>query len=161
MDKDTILQQWYKGIRISHRAHYEAARQFEVKNLYLGIPIIILTATSGTSILATLGVETDVKAKLLIGGLSIVASILASLQTFLRYAEMAEKHKTVATKYGILRRELDELKLAPKKGKSFHPEFLTDFRKRWDAIDEESPSIPEKIRERIAAEINEIGRAHV
>jgi hypothetical protein len=67
MDKDMVVQQWYKGIRISHRAHYEAARQFEVKNLYLGVPIIILTAASGTSILATLGVETDVKAKVLIG----------------------------------------------------------------------------------------------
>lgn len=154
MDKDTVLQQWYKGIRILHRAHYEAARQFEVRNLYLGVPIIILTAASGTSILATLGVETDVKAKIIIGGLSIVASILASLQTFLRYSEMAEKHKTVATKYGILRRELDELILIPPKGKSLKPEFITDFRKRWDAIDEESPSIPDKIRERITAEIN-------
>jgi hypothetical protein len=67
---------------------------------------------------------------------------------------MAEKHKTVAMKYGILRRELDEIILMPQKGKSLKPEFITDFRKRWDTIDEESPSIPEKIRERITAEIN-------
>jgi hypothetical protein len=153
MDSDTILQQWYNGIRISHRAHYEAARQFEVRNLYLGVPIIILTAASGTSILATLGAETDVRAKALIGGLSILASILASLQTFLRYSEMAERHKTVATKYGILRRELDELMLTPQEGKSLKPEFITDFRKRWDAVDEESPSIPDKIRQRITTEI--------
>jgi hypothetical protein len=85
-----ILRQWHRGLSISHKAHAVAATAFHHRNLYLGIPVVLLSTIAGTAIFGSLESSPEIWAKIFVGLLSLAAAILASLQTFLRYSELSE-----------------------------------------------------------------------
>ena len=103
------LDEWHTGLRICHKSHMRCATFYERWNLGLGIPVVALTAIAGTAIFATLETSPQAWAKIFIGLLTVLAAILSSLQTFLRFSELAERHKVAAVKYGALRREIETL----------------------------------------------------
>lgn len=143
--QDKIIHQWYVGVRIRHKAHYILASDYEKKNLKFGVPIVILSSIAGTSIFASLESSPETWIKILIGCLSITAAVLASLQTFLDYNKQAERHKNAGTKYGTLRREIEERISLLDSENITDKKFIEDFRKKWDALDQESPTIPSKV----------------
>ena len=86
------------------------------RHLLLGIPVVVLTTLVGTSAFASLskahgdsitflGVDPDV-VLLVVGTISVLAAVLSSLQTFLRYATRAEGHRIAALRYETLRRDM-------------------------------------------------------
>ena len=77
--------------------------------------------------------------------LSVSRVALTSLQTFFKYSERAERHKTAAVQIGEVRRELEQkLQFAQL------DEALTKMiREKWNAADRQSPTIPTHIYERI------------
>ena len=151
MEQLQTLQQWHQGIRISHSAHFKAAEVYEQRNLWLGVPVVVLSAVTGTAVFTSSG-DTAVAERVVVGLFSVAAAVLASLQTFLRYAELAQKHKAAAIKYGALRRELEEALATYSAEQPFPADFMHDIRQRWDALDEESPVVAKKIYDPVAAE---------
>jgi hypothetical protein len=147
MDAQRTLDQWHTGLRIFHRAHSRAATYYERKNILLGLPAVILTAIAGTTVFASLASSPEPWLKILIGIMSLAAAVLAALQTFLKYSERAERHKAAAQSYGMLRREYEEMLVeAAKSGSPPPPDgFLKSFRERWDAVDKQSPNLPQGI----------------
>lgn len=139
MQAKPLLEEWLFRIRRSQKAHYEAATYFERLNFWLGIPVIVLTTIVGSSVFISLQNDTNAYMKFIVGTASIVAAILAGLQTFLRFSERSEQHRMCALKYGSIRREL-ELKL------TFPPDpiepYLDDLRMRIDRFNDDSPTIP-------------------
>ncbi|HEX2093388.1 MAG TPA: SLATT domain-containing protein, partial [Longimicrobiaceae bacterium] len=131
-------------------AHFQAARRNELRNVLLGIPVVILSAVVGATVAFQSSSDTRVKAA--VGTLSVIAGILASLQTFLRHAERAEKHRIAAVRYGSLRRELEEVFLFRSREEPFPQKFVESFRMRWAALDRETPMLPGGIVQRVAAE---------
>jgi hypothetical protein len=69
-------------------------------NYLLGVPVVVLTTFVGTSVFATLQEDVNTSLRILVGAVSVFAAVLASLQTFLRYPERAEKHR-IAGKIGL------------------------------------------------------------
>jgi hypothetical protein len=136
-----------------HEAHYVCAKNLEGLNLKFGLPTVILSTIVGTSVFASLDSSTDNWIKLGLGLLSITSAVLASLQTFLGYAARAEKHKTAAVKYGALRREIKEVLDFCSESEPVTKEFMNNLRKRWDAIDSETPTVPEKVYRKAIAEV--------
>jgi hypothetical protein len=114
----------------------------------LGIPAVVLSTTAGTTIFATLESVPDLRIRITVGLLSVAAAVLVSLQTFLRYAERAERHKSAAVRYGILRREAEEALAHCSAGEPCPREFFEKVRQRWDAVDQESPTVPPSIYKR-------------
>jgi hypothetical protein len=94
------------------RAHNLSAERFERRNTYLGVPTAIIAAVVGSSIFASLS-SNDKNIYLIIttGSLSILAAVLAALQTFLKYPEMAQSHKSARDGYESIRRKIDLFKL--------------------------------------------------
>jgi hypothetical protein len=82
--------------------------------------------------------------QILIGVISVLATILASLQTFFNYSDLSEKHNLVAIKYGSLRREIDEYLISHKSNDALKSLFQS-IRPRWDQIDQEAPALPDRI----------------
>ncbi len=77
------------------------------------------------------------------GGLvSVLAATLTGLQTFLKFSERAEKHRTVAARYGALRREIEELMSLEEK---LTKELITPLRKAIDRLAEEAPNVPTRV----------------
>ena len=100
----------------------------------------------GTSIFATLETEADISLRIVFGIISILAVVLASLQTFLRLSERAEKHRAVAVRYGALRRELET---AIAKGSPYPEKLVEGLREKLDSISSEAPEIPDRVWKKV------------
>lgn len=155
--KNKTLEQWLNGVRISHMAHNRAAAHNTKMHKALGIPVVIVTTAVGTSVFSSLGQQEQNTALIIVTGLmSLTAAVLSTLQTFLGYSTNAERHKISAVKYGMLRRELEQFLEDPEESKTVLKEFTESFRIRWDAVDQESIPVPEKIHEQALAQIKRL-----
>jgi hypothetical protein len=89
------------------RSHYLAGKTSQAKNVRIGVPVVVTTTIVGTTIFATLSKTPDIRWQITTGLLSIAAAVLASLQTFFRYSEAAEKHRSAGSDFGALYRKFD------------------------------------------------------
>ena len=147
-----LLEEWLFRIRRAQQAHYESATHFARLNYWLGVPAIALSAVVGTSVFAALGKETAISIKIAVGVASVTAAILMALQTFLSYSERAEKHRTVATRYGTMRREIEK-KLALPPAKRELEAYIESLQVQWDKCNEDCPTVPKSIWHRTKAEM--------
>jgi hypothetical protein len=144
---EDLLQDWYRRARENQFAHYEAIKPLSSGNYKLGVPVALLSGLVGTAIFATLQEEAaPIGFKIAVGIISILAAVLASLQTFLRLSERAEKHRAVGARYGALRRELE---VAIAKGGPYDDELVNGVREKLDSISSEAPEIPDRIWKKI------------
>jgi hypothetical protein len=147
------LESWLVGVRLSHLGHFSAAAHNSRMHRALGIPVVIVTTAVGTTVFSTMGQSPHIALTVVTGLLSLTAAILSSLQTFLSYSANAERHKFAAIKYGMLRRELEQFLDDPDESANILREFSQNFRVRWDAVDQESPPIPEQIHQNALAKL--------
>jgi hypothetical protein len=143
---EELLQDWYRRARENQFAHYEAIKPLSSGNYKLGIPVALLSGLVGTSIFATLQAETAIGFRIAVGIISVLAAVLASLQTFLRLSERAEKHRAVAVRYGALRRELET---AIAKGGPYEEKLVDGLREKVDSISSEAPEIPDRVWKKV------------
>lgn len=143
-ESEKLVMVWETDLRIICHSHYAAAVRAAKRNYYLGIPSIVLTALVGTSIFYAIDKSPNLYLQITAGMLSMVAVVLSSLQTFLKWSERAEKHREAGAKFGALLKELEN-KRAFVTNFSNLEEWSHDFRKRWDAVSLDSPTVPEKL----------------
>lgn len=144
-----LLAKWKQEILVCHKAHFRAAALMQQHNRGFGIPVIVLSAVAGTTVFGTLQSQPELWVKMLVGFLSVAAAVLASLQTFLKYGELAEKHSNASLKYGALQHEVEEKEA---KGGATE-EYVSSVRTRWTAIDSESPSISPKLFDSVQKDV--------
>src|SRR5262249_5393873 len=85
--------------------------------------------------------------RIAVGMVSVLAAVLASLQTFLRFGERAEKHRTAAEAWAALKRDM-EAKIA------LHPtypesrgdpnKYLDEVQQKFTQIAQQSPEMGEQ-----------------
>jgi hypothetical protein len=139
-----LLANWGERATRSSEAHYELASRLSQANIRFGVPVVILTSFVGTSVFATLGRNVDLWLRIAVGMISVLAAVLASLQTFLRYGERAEKHRSAAELWAAVRREIDQmLALHPTylASRGDPKQYLDDLRRRMDEIAQQSPEM--------------------
>lgn len=142
MQSMDLLKQWQNGIRIWHIAHIRSATYYESRGRLLGVIVIVLSTLVGTSIFADIQDSLGPYWKIVTGFMSALAAVLASIQTFMKYMELAEKHKVAAQKFGTLRREAElYLVSTPQNVES----TLTALREKWSTLEQESPNPPQRI----------------
>ena len=150
MDAADLLKQWRNGVRISHCAHSDAAARCDTRARWLGVPAIVLSTVLGTSIFATLESSPGRTAKAFAGLAGIAAAVRTALQTFLGYADRAQRHREAAQRYGDLRRELDELLLFPDAGPKLKKR-MEDLRARWNEVDAMAPTVNPRVHDKARA----------
>jgi hypothetical protein len=139
-----LLRDWLLRATASQEAHYAIAGRLGRYNILFGIPVVAFATFVGTSVFATLQEDVDTTLRILVGIVSVLAAVLASLQTFLRFQERAEKHRTSAELWASIRREIDQML-------ALHPDYLAersdpksyldDLRRRLDEVSAQSPEI--------------------
>lgn len=139
-----LLRQFRKGLRILHGGHWEAAKRFERRSRYLGVPVAVLTAVVGTSLFASLDSSSNT-IKIVAGTVSMIAAVFAAVQTFLNYQERAEQHKRAGVAYGDLRRKVDTALAVPPESDDGLRDLLRKVTDAWSKADEVAPAIPPKI----------------
>jgi len=111
---DDVLRQFAEYQRkygIMGRAHYLAHDQFAARNLWLGVPVVVITTVVGTTIFGTLNENPDPKLRIAAGLLSLTGAVLAALQTMFGYGQTAQMHKATAARYRAISRRLNTLYL--------------------------------------------------
>ncbi len=141
MEPDELIDQWRRGLRISHRAHYEAAKYYQSLHLAFGLPSVIISALLGTTIFTDLQYSNVAWIKTIMAVLSVTMVALSSLQAFLRYAERSERHKAAAVQIGEVRRELEQQLVFLHRDEP----TIKVLREKWDAADRQAPTIPSRI----------------
>lgn len=149
METNQLLELWLNRVRIVLAGHHEAAGRFQSLHYWIGIPTIILSTLVGTSIFATLQEKPDILLKIAAGIASVMSAILASLQTFLRFEERAERHRKAGNNYGILMRELEKINTFPTQNSKDLEDIVNDLQRRLDRLNVESPIIPRDIWQRV------------
>lgn len=149
-----LITQWRNGVRINHQAHAWAALRFQRRESMFGLPVVIITAVIGTSLFGDLTKETVWK--FVIGGLSVLTTVLASAQALLKNAELAEQHKAAALQYGKLRRRIEILLATDGSEKSIEA-ALPGLQEEWDGLDAQSPMLPQDLVDQALAGLKSKG----
>jgi SMODS and SLOG-associating 2TM effector domain family 4 len=131
----SLLEDWHGRVTTAQFGHQRQADRYRALSLALGIPIVILTTLVGTSAFAAVTRGASKTARLVVGVVSILAAVLASIQTFLGYGQAAERHRIAATRYASLRRSLEE-------GLGRHDaSFMDRWRIEMDKVGAASPQV--------------------
>lgn len=144
-----LLAKWQERARINQLQHYEAAQYYTRAHNALGIPAVVLSTVVGTTVFATLAKQVDLRIEIAVGCISVIAAILAALETFLRYSERAEKHRATAAAYASIRHRLEAATNIPVSLRQPLKEFLTGIEGQIDLLAQSSPNVPPRVWRRI------------
>jgi hypothetical protein len=141
MNTEELLETWRQRAQKVQRAHYRSASRLESLNLWLGIPVIVLNTMIGGGIFAILEEQLNIQAvmKIVVATLSITAAILVSLQTFLRPAERAERHRQFAYQFGEMQREIERYQSFGLPTSQDPSAFFEAIDNRWNELVKDSP----------------------
>jgi hypothetical protein len=144
-----LLRGWLLHAHKGRDRHDVAARRFEGRRYSFGVPAIVLSAVVGTSVFSSLGQGTGVAASIIVGLLSVTATVLAALQTFLDYPGRAARHRVAGAKYKALIRELEQVLAEPTALAATDGTWLTAVRARFDTLEEDAPVVAPRIYDRV------------
>lgn len=144
-----LLKDWRARAGTSSEAHYALATSLVRSNIRFGVPVVALTTLVGTTVFATLQKpDVNLGLRIAVGMISVLAAVLASLQTFLRFGERAEKHRVAAERWASTRREIDALlalTTRPNLASLGDPKpSLDKIRGKMDETSQQSPELGER-----------------
>jgi hypothetical protein len=156
IDEEELLLKWIRRARESQASHYDMADRLNRRGRWLGVSVIGITSLIGTSAFLSL-VTTAVSSalRLIVGMTSVVAAVLAALQTFLRYAERAEQHRAAGARYGAVRRKLEAIYAGDADARNGH--YLRSVRDELDRIAEDVPNVPFAVFRRAQEDLMDAG----
>ncbi len=157
--KADLLAQWTRGVRVAMVGHYTAATKCSQSHYLLGLPLVMLSTIAGTSVFAAIGQDPGPVPTAIVGTISILAAVLASVQTFFGYSARAEKHSRAGSRFGRLLKEIEQKTAFPPKNDANWEEWVEDFRTRWTAVSDESPTVPRRIWDEANRNVDKEARA--
>ncbi len=149
-EQDKLMADWSDIAGCYRWMHDRAEKMYTRKNMYLTIPVIILSTLTGTASvgIGSIAGDNEEVQKYLnfgIGGVSLIAGILTTLNNFLRFAQLSESNKVAGIAWGKFQRLIAvELALKPDE-RMDSLDFLKLCRADLDRLIEQSPPIPDSI----------------
>ena len=151
--KQDLLKRWHKALRILQKGNFGAATYYGKLGKRFGVPVVIATSVVSSAIFATLGNSEYPQIQLAAGFVSILATVLSALQTFLGYPERSSSHREAAGGYGDLRTEVQVLLASDLSTIADLDDRIESIRTRWNALDKGSPTLPEWIYAKAAGAV--------
>lgn len=104
-DLDKLMEDWHKRLCNAQKGHYKCSESLYCKANWSGYFLILTT----TIVTAMLFMDTQGCTKVFLVLMSIISAVLSGVVSFARHAEKAEKHRSAASSYGKVRRQLEHL----------------------------------------------------
>jgi hypothetical protein len=150
---ERVLEEWRIRAWAAQVAHYRVASRLRKYNVWLGLPVVIFTTAIGTSLFATLNEEQlRIWLRLVVGGISVLAAILAGVQTFFNFGQRADQHVLAADWYASIRRRIEQQLGTPRRGRDEAKEFFDGVRKDMNNVGSQFPEIGEHVWKQVAAQ---------
>jgi hypothetical protein len=124
----------------SSKGHFNASHFWARYHLYIGIPLVVLSAVVGASVLA----EFDPK-RIIAGVLAVVITILSGLMTFLNPNQKVTAHKSSGSHYYSLMNKVRIFRTVDcwrEDSEEVLTEKLKYFSEQKDKLNETCPQIP-------------------
>ncbi len=151
-EQEELMADWADIAACYRWLHSRSEKKYNRYNMGMTIPVIILSTLTGT---ANFGMGSlfgdDTKgaknATLAVGGISLIAGLLTTLNNFLRFAQQSESNRVASIAWGKFQRLLAiELAIAPL-DRTVAQDFLKMCRNELDRLIEQSPQVPDSILE--------------
>jgi len=145
---ETILRQWGEASGCYRYMHHRAFLMYKRLSMRFTLPVIVLSTLTGTANFAQEQFPTSVRSMVpsVIGGLNLIAGLIATIMQFLKINELMENHKAAALSYGLLSRNIRlTLALAREERNSDGLDFVNNCKTEYDRLIEQSPAVPTTI----------------
>jgi hypothetical protein len=128
--------------------HYQSFLKYRKSNMRFTLPVIVLSTLTGTANFAQEQFPVSLQPYVAptIGGMNLIAGLIATIAQFLKVSELMESHRVAAMTYGKFSRTI-RLELAlPLTERTKDGSFMIeDCRAEYDRMIEQSPPIPNDI----------------
>ncbi|MBN2389741.1 MAG: DUF4231 domain-containing protein [Anaerolineae bacterium] len=138
LDYRGLLKDWKRRIEINQQAHYLAATRYNKYHYWIGFPAIILATIAGATLLAE---AKEPWIRVSVGIVGLIAAVLSAIQTFYSHAKRAEAHRSVASRLGQVKREIEILESMSPPKKSEQARIVQQINERLSEIDKEAPVV--------------------
>jgi hypothetical protein len=145
---EQLLENWHKRVYAAQAGHYASADMFRLLNYVVGIPAVVFSSIVGTAIFV--GLDHDTPRNLVVAFASILAAVLAGLQTFLRFSERAARHATAADWYSAIRRDIEQVLHLPVASRGKAKDCLDRVRKEINRAGQDAPELNVRLWKREA-----------
>jgi len=145
---ESILRQWGEASGCYRYMHHRAFLLYKGLSMRFTLPVIVLSTITGTANFAQEQFPENLRGMVpsVIGGLNLIAGLVATIMQFLKINELMENHKAAALSFGLLSRNIRlELALAREERSTDGLEFVTRCKNEYDRLIEQSPSVPSTI----------------
>ena len=132
--ENALAEQWLERAMVARDSHYRQGKVLKKLYTTIGIAICVITAIVGSSIFASISNANNTASNIVFGILSLVALVLAGLQTFLNLPERSEKHRATAIRFSSLVRKLEMIINSKDKEWDVARRSLEEVQKEWDNI---------------------------
>jgi hypothetical protein len=150
---EATLEEWRKRAWAAQTAHYERATRLRRQHIWLGVPVVIFSTVVGTSLFATLSDETlALPLRIVVGSVSVLAAVLAAVQTFFGFAQRSERHVLAADWYAAIRRRIEQILALPRDARDDPRKTLDEVRKELNRVGSQFPPIGQRDWARVARE---------
>ena len=142
---EIILRQWGETCACYRFMHHRSFLLYKDLSMKFTLPVIVLSTITGTANFAqsTLPLSIQPAAPSVIGGLNLIAGLIATVMQFLKINELMENHRTAALSYGLLSRNIRlTLALPREERKKDGLKFVDECKAEYDRLIEQSPSVP-------------------
>ncbi|AFK66075.1 hypothetical protein OMVG_00073 [Ostreococcus lucimarinus virus OlV3] len=145
---ESILRQWGEASGCYRYMHHRAFLMYKGLSMRFTLPVIILSTITGTANFAQEQFPENLRGMVpsVIGGLNLIAGLVATIMQFLKINELMENHKAAALSFGLLSRNIRlELALAREERTTDGLEYVTRCKNEYDRLIEQSPTVPSTI----------------
>lgn len=143
--QEQILKTWGEASACYRYMHNHAYLIYKKQNMQFSLPVIVLSTITGTANFAQSSLPETMKsaAPAIIGGLNLIAGIIATIMQFLKISEMMEGNRVASLQYGKLSRMIRLELTLPLEERSCDGSTMIDTcRAEYDKLIEQSPPIP-------------------
>ena len=143
--QDQILKTWGEASACYRYMHNHAFLIYKKQNMQFSLPVIVLSTITGTANFAQSSLPASIRgaAPAMIGGLNLIAGIIATIMQFLKISEMMEGNRVASLQYGKLSRTIRlELTLPVEERSCDGSTMIDTCRAEYDKLIEQSPPIP-------------------
>ena len=145
-EQERLMSEWSDIATCYRWLHNHSEKIYHSKTLWINIPVIVLSTLGGTANFGIQSIFSDDASKQLasfaIGGISLLAGLLTTINNYLRYPQLEESNRVASIAWGKFQRLIAvELSLHPDE-RMDSMDFLKVCRSDLDRLIEQSPPIP-------------------
>ena len=142
---ENILRQWGEAAGCYRYMNHRSFLMYKKLSMQFTLPVIVLSTITGTANFAQDQFPGSIRSSVpaMIGGLNLVAGLIATIMQFLKINELMENHKTAAVSYGLLSRNIRLMLSLPRRERSADGlDFVNTCKAEYDRLIEQSPAVP-------------------